>query len=199
MSHQQARANSRVPRVQLNHAGSIALVAAAIIFSILFLSLTRRGHASWSDFAHVTPATEKEYNLRVQLIPLDTGESRFKIKCRAVGFDEKLAWLIITEKALSSQEQRQRAHLWGSAQPEKAIRLKTLILPEGVGALMEEEEAPLFYEVELDAELMKTAYIYIDFPFPVKDGGYFYSIDLNAYLEHHRAKAKGKIKTGARS
>ena len=199
MSHQQARVNCRVPRVQGNHTGRIALVAAAMIFSILFLSLTRRGHAGWSDFAHVTPTTEKEYNLQVQLIPLDTGESRFKIKCRAVGFDEKLAWLIITEKALSSQEQRQRAHLWGSAQPEKAIRLKTLILPEGVGALMEEEEAPLFYEVELDAELMKTAYIYIDFPFPVKDGGYFYSIDLNAYLEHHRAKAKGKIKTGARS
>ena len=182
-------------QVHTNNPGRMALFAMAIIPFILFLSLTNRSYSSWSDFAHVTPATEKEYNLHVQLVPLDTRESKFKVKFKAVGYDEKLAWLIITTDALSVKGQQLRYHFWGSAKPEKAIRLKTLIMPVGVGGLSVENDDPAFYEIELEASLMENAYIYIDFPLPVKDGGYFYSIDLGAYLKHYRSKANDSLKS----
>ena len=43
---------------------------------------------------------------------------------------------------------------------------------------------------------MRRAYIYIDYPRPVDDGGYYYSIDLAHYLKDN-PRRKSEIRWGA--
>jgi hypothetical protein len=151
--------------------------------------MANQTHAGWSAFAHVTPDSEKKFNIEVSLIPMGGQKDNFLVRVKAVGYDHKLAWLIITSDKLSEKGQQLRSYIWESAKPEKDIILKKKLMPTGVGGFRTNSNDPKYYEVELDSDLIKHSYIYIDFPSMVFDGGYYYSIDLGEYLKHNQTSA----------
>ena len=92
------------------------------------------------------------------------------IKFDAIEYPDKHAWLILSSRKLSKNEQNLRYYIWeGTGAPANMV-LKSKINP-----------ATNDYEVKLTNQIIHSAYIYIDFPRPVNDGGYYYSIDLWRY------------------
>lgn len=158
-----------------------------VITIIALLLMANQIHAAWSRFAHVTPETENKFNITVSLLPLDETNNEFLVLVRLNAIEvDKQAWLIITYDGLSENEQQFRDVIWNSEKPEKKILLRTKLMPKGVSSFLSEDNDLKFYEVVLDAKHLKHSYIYIDFPWRVLDGGYFYSIDLPAYLKKYQ-------------
>lgn len=154
------------------------------LLTLVFLFLTLQAQAVWSEFAHVTPDTQEKYKLDVSITPIVGSENRFLIRLEAVGYDHKLAWLIVSSETLSVKDQELRDYIWSAAKPEKEILIKTKLMPTGVGGFPSSDQGEKrFYEVELDSQFISRAYIYIDFPSQVFDGGYYYSVDLGSFLQ----------------
>lgn len=145
------------------------------LITLILLLLTNQGYASWSSFAHVTPATEEKYGLTITLTPVTGVKNTFNVKLNAVDSDHKHAWLIITAKNLSVEEQEFRGNIWQGTPLAKQVLVKTELRAKGKGA-------ESYYEAELSLDNLRTGYIYIDFPSMVLDGGYYYSIDLSTYI-----------------
>lgn len=150
-------------------------------FVVLILLLaSSQVWASWSDFAHVTPETQQKYKLDVEISPLANRKNIFQVKFNSVGSKHKQAWLIVAAISLSKEEQKLRDYVWQSTPLISEISLKALLKP-----VSDKNSISSYYEVELTVELLKRAYIYIDFPFMVADGGYYYSIDLATFLAEY--------------
>ena len=149
-----------------------------IVLLTLFLT-TGEVQASWSRFAHVTPETQKEYKLDIEFSPIANRENIYRVRFNAISSKHKQAWLIIAADPLTKEEQKLRNYIWKTISPEKHILVKALL------KLVKNNNSPPYYEVELNSEILKRSYIYIDFPFRVADGGYYYSIDLSSFLEKH--------------
>jgi len=143
-----------------------------LVVVLLFIPLHALG--SWSGFAHVTPTTESKYGLTVEL--KEVAKNLFRVKLEAVGYDSKRAWLITSPRSLSSKEQMLRFEIWDR---KKSPLLKRLLKPKIV-------KNKYFYDIRLYRDTLSSSYIYIDFPRPVRDGGYYYSIDLPSYLSQYQ-------------
>lgn len=156
------------------------------LIALILVLVAVQAHAAWSAFAHVTPETEKQYELVVDMTPIQNEKGSFRIKFSAVGYDHKQAWLIIASDKLTEKEQELRGYIWESIKPPKQILVKAKLSPHGIGALSSKRDKPIYYEVELSSEMIERAYIYIDFPSMVLDGGYYYSIDLPTYLARYK-------------
>ena len=155
------------------------------IIALFLLLAADPVRASWSDFAHVTPETQDKYKIDVNFSPVANRENIYRVNFNAVGSKHKQAWLIIAAAPLSREEQKLRGYIWRSRPPKTEIFLKTLIKPVESKPTSSEEKPSPNYEVELSSEMIKRSYIYIDFPFMVADGGYYYSIDLGTYLAEY--------------
>lgn len=153
------------------------------MIAIVLLLISSQSQARWSRFAHVTPENESKYGLEVKLTPVDGQKSKFSIKVKAVADDAKNAWLIVASEALSKEGQELRYYIWQSKKTEKDILVKAMLMPTKGAGESSARRRPKYYEVELDSKLMGRSYIYIDFPSPVTDGGYYCSIDLGSYLK----------------
>jgi len=161
------------------------------VLGLFILFFTAQAHASWSAFAYITPETQEKYKLEVSISPIDGVRKKFLIRFNAVGYDSKLAWLIVTEEPLSEKGQELRDYIWSGVKTESEILIKSKMMPTGIGGFSsKDKKKERFYEIELDSELIKRAYIYIDFPSMVFDGGYYYSVDLGAFLENRQGVNK---------
>ena len=154
-----------------------------LIFILLFT--IGPAQASWSDFAHVTPETQQKYKLDVEISPVAGRKNIYRIKFNAVGSRHKQAWLIVAAATLSREEQKLRDLIWQSIPPKKEIFVKVLLKSMKANWKSSKDDMSQHYQVELSAELAKRSYIYIDFPFMVADGGYYYSIDLGTFLAEY--------------
>lgn len=154
------------------------------LITLIAILAAVQARAAWSAFAHVTPETEERYGLVVYVTQIE--KDSFRIRLPAVGYDHKRAWLIIASDRLTEREQALRSYIWQSTKPPRPILVKAKLSPRQSSASSPKQGEPRYYEVELSSEMIKRAYIYIDFPSVVLDGGYFYSIDLPAYLARHK-------------
>lgn len=154
------------------------------ILMVFFLTLANSSFASWSRYAYVTPETEAEYELNVQIERADSKNKTYLIRLDAIAFPSKQAWLIVTPKPLSASEQNQRSRFWGdklnTENVESIVPLRLTGIP--IFPQSNDIKSDLFYEIVISESQMHRTYIYIDFPTPVADGGYFYSIDLGSYV-----------------
>ena len=66
-----------------------------------------------------------------------------------------------------------RNYIWSKIPNRDDILVKAALLPT--------EEMKI--QFVLDKDLAMKSYVYIDFPKPVLDGGYYYSIDLKTYIQ----------------
>ncbi len=157
------------------------------IILILWLSLVNAAFASWSEFIVITPKNEPEHPFSIQVKTVPDHEERSRIRVIGPVDGRQHAWLIVCKKYVNSNEQAFRSALWSNAQNqniERVIRLRPVqtTLPES------SEQSQPYVEVELSHKQMRRAYIYIDYPKPVDDGGYHYSIDLVYYLDGSEGK-----------
>lgn len=148
------------------------------------LFLANNSFASWSRYAHVTPETETKFELNVQVEPVNNKKTAYLVRLEAVAFPSKQAWVIVTPKPLSPSAQNQRSRFWGDKLNTENVESIVPLRPTGIPIFPQSNEtkSEKFYEVVIPAGQMDRTYIYIDFPTRVADGGYYYSIDLGAYL-----------------
>ena len=97
--------------------------------------LTSQLNADWSSFAHITPDTEADFKLKISLSPVKNHVGKYSIKLKAVEYNSKLAWLVITKKPLSLSGQKLREHIWSNTKPEQKIVAKAQLLPTGIKGL----------------------------------------------------------------
>ncbi len=170
-----------------------------IVCTLVILMLTSQAQADWSGFAHVTPSSEAELKLKVSMTPVENQPGKYSVKLEAVGYNHKLAWLIIAKNALSPDGQQLRDYIWSGAKTEQDILVKVKLMPTGIGGFAQKEETEKFYVIELSSNLIERSYIYIDFPSPVFDGGYYYSIDIGAYYRKMASSANKPLKATPKS
>lgn len=154
---------------------------------ILAASLVNAAFAASSAFVVITPENEAKYPFLIEAIPVTDHEQHSRIRIIGTINGSRHAWLIICKKYVNSSGQNFRGFFWYSGRHEEIERVTRLhpgqtTLPESGDQIYE------YVEVELSHEQMRRAYIYIDYPFEVMDGGYYYSIDLAYYLEGSRGK-----------
>ncbi len=143
--------------------------------TLLLLLINSITYAVWSSFAHVTPDTEKEYELSIAFTSVKNKKNTYCVKLNAIDYDQKHAWLITATKELSPKEQNFRNFIWNTATNRKEKLTKNELYPKG-------KKDNLYYEIEISSNKICSSFIYIDFPSITFDGGYYYSIDLKSYL-----------------
>ncbi len=151
-----------------------------IFFLLLFLCPFLL-NASWSGFAVITPESEQKYNVHIKISKVDNQPNALKISIPVFN-PQKHSWLIICKNKLTQKQLDFRNYIWFSNVDSRSIVLKARLrmkenLLYGSGGLAKDK----FIEIILDKDIMDRSYIYIDFPSVVKDGGYYYTIDLSKY------------------
>ena len=155
-----------------------------IFWTLILILLTSQLQADWSGFAHITPRTEAKAGINVLINPIKNKLNKYSIKVNTIGYNQQYAWLIITKNKLTADKQQLREYIWnGATESEQNIILKTRLFPVGIAGFREKIEVEKFYLIELDSDLIKRSYIYIDYPSMILDGGYYYSIDLAKYYD----------------
>jgi len=153
-----------------------------ILISLMIPSLVQ---ASWSRYAYVSPETESEFELKVYVAPADKSNETYVVRLKAVSFPFKQAWVITTPKPLSPENQNQRNRFWSEEMNVSGVESIIPLRPKGIAMFKEAEESKKdkVYELVIPTSQIRRTYIYIDFPSPVNDGGYFYSIDIGSYVK----------------
>lgn len=151
-----------------------------VIFLVTFSSTAL---AVWSAFAHVTPATESKYQINVEFSKFESKPNqKYRVKIPAIGYGHQKTWLVLTAQVLNLSGEELRAFLWWKEQPKERV-LSILELK-----VKNSENGP-YYEHYLTEYEAQHGYIYVDYPGVTFDGGYYYSIDLRAYLSGLEASA----------
>jgi|GEM_PF-3260988 len=155
------------------------------LLAIVVLVFSSLAQASWSRYAYVSPETEKEYELKISVLPADKSNKTFIVKFSAVSFPFKQAWVITTPKPISPKEQNQRNRFWAEELNVSGVESIIPLRPKGISMFNSpgDSESEKVYELVVSASQVQRTYIYIDFPSSVDDGGYFYSIDLGSYVK----------------
>jgi hypothetical protein len=162
-----------------------------LIAPILLLVFANQALARWSSFVVVTPMSQsKEQEIVIpgkkswEQLHVEAKVSHqggmCTVKLRPVGYPSKQAWLVITSKQLSKKEQDLRSTIWGQSIQDPNIILKTKLSPYTVW-VVNDDFTDAYYELAISKTESQYAYIYIDFPVPVEDGGFYYSIDVGAF------------------
>ena len=162
------------------------------LIAIVLLAFASAATAAFSRFAVITPANETEHPfvIQVEAVPGHEGRSRIRV-IGDIGTSQR-AWLVVCRTSVNPCGPYFRDMFWFGAENDN-VELWMQLFPEQ--SLVPGWRGHLYpyVELELPPEQMHRAYIYIDFPHPVDDGGYYYSIDLAYYLEGAMGK-KGDLR-----
>lgn len=176
----------------------VSITNMKIIISALLIFLMNQAFASWSGFAAVTPESKSKYNIDLKTTISPKSEN-CTVTMQALAYPSKHAWLILTSKQLSEKEQELREFIWnGSLEPSSLVK-KIKLSPGGADKNGEENIKNLYYEFTISEVESKGAYVYIDFPDLVFDGGYYYSIDVGAFCTQARQYANKPLNATPKS
>ncbi len=144
--------------------------------SIFLLFFTTTALGMFSEFIHITPETRNKFDMPVCVTSATEAPSAKKIVFQLLRGSEieKHAWLIVTREYLYPKNQNFRSYIWESPKFDSNVEVHVKI-----NNLENEDKA----EVIISEYLMDRAYIYIDFPHAIFDGGYYYSIDLSTFKD----------------
>ncbi len=180
-----------VPLAFRFHFHSMLIRQTTLIIWIL-LAFAGAATASWSRFVVITPANETEYPIVVQVEAVPGHEGRSRIRVIGDVGSRQRAWLVVCRTSVNPCGPYFRDMFWFGAENED-VKLWMQLFPEQTLVPGWRGHLYPYVELELPAEQMHRAYIYIDFSHPVDDGGYYYSIDLAYYLKGALGK-KGDLK-----
>lgn len=164
------------------------------LMALTLLAVASTAMAAFSRFVVITPANEAKYPLLIQVEAVPGHERRSRIRVVGdVGSDQR-AWLVVCRESVDPGGQYFRDVFWFDAKDANIERYIQLFSEQTRVPGRGDHLYP-YVELELSHEQMRRAYIYIDYPYPVDDGGYYYSIDLAYYLESDLGK-KSEIQWG---
>ena len=142
------------------------------LFAALVLVASVAG-AAFSAFVHVTPDNQQEHGFDVCInrnyLDMQLTEIRIRGERPLKG-----GWLITTREYVEPSGQRFREYIWDDSIDDSPI--------ESITELQHDEEAGAT-RVLMPQEMLSRSYLYFDFPEPVFDGGFFYSIDLSTFAQ----------------
>ncbi|WP_078118480.1 hypothetical protein [Thiosocius teredinicola] len=158
------------------------------LVAILLFVFSSSSYSVWSAFAHVTPATESEYGIRVEFAEINQNLNReYRIKIPAIGHGYQKAWLVLTAQPLEKSGAELRAYIWWKEQPKARVLSALEMIPKVT-------KEGIFYETLLSEDEVQNGYIYVDYPHEMFDGGYYYSIELRSYVSGREASANKAFK-----
>ena len=139
-------------------------------------------YAVFSKFARITPETQEKHHVYVQILPVQGEKGKCKIIPPKV-HQGMNTYLITCRERIPAKEQNFRGYIWRRDWDRPDILSVAPLLPYGMEKYSNPSHVvrPMPNHVILDRSLLKRSYIYIDYPTPVLDGGYFYCIDLSTY------------------
>ena len=151
------------------------------VIPLFLLLFAQQAIASWSAFAVVTPESQSRYDVDIKSSVSNSGTCT--VKFDAIQYPHKHAWLILTSRKLSKREQELRYFIWEHTNAPPSLILISKISPatDQMKFMDYGNVNDAYYEILVKNQSGHNAYIYIDYPRPVDDGGYYYSIDLGAY------------------
>jgi hypothetical protein len=166
-----------------------------VILRILVCPSIPHAHGCGSQFVRVTPETQDEYGLYVQILPVDGSSDKVQIVLPAV-YESMTAHLIVCRDRVPAVKQDFRFAVWSLNRPQSAhlygrpsdgerpeiLSIAPLRLPiRPHKAVSNRVFGSRTATVLLDRHLFDRSYIYIDYATPVADGGDYYCIDLSTY------------------
>jgi hypothetical protein len=126
--------------------------------------------AFFSAFERITPSSEEsEHHPKVKFEK--SGENDYLVSISNVG---KHAWFVVCTEERKQNKREFREVIWKT--PGAKSDDIELVVPLRLG----EDRAS---QVQISDEFISRSYIVIDFPVPVFDGGFYYTIDIP---EFHR-------------
>lgn len=173
--------------------------------TVAYLTVTSPdARAQFSAFADVNSMNESKHGIKVEVAARKNQQHIYRIKTPMVG-GSKRCWLIVCKKKLGAKQQNFRDYIWTGESKKSDVLLKAqLTLEKGIDVQYSlhrdlfEPPKELYIEFTLHKDLVSRSYVYIDFPRPVLDGGYYYAIDLASYLKrsekdtNHTGKQVGR-------
>ena len=154
---------------------------------LIILLFTTPAYAVWSGFAALSKETSiHSATTKPQIEVLSTSDIQNKICSVKIypkaEYPSKQAWLVVAKKQLSIDEQKKlRNVIWGYAKKPEFLALITKLAVLQNNPYPQKNQEINLYEVSLDYSMAEQVYVFIDYPGPVLDGGYYYSIDINSY------------------
>ena len=171
---------------------------------VLSLLGAQTAYARWAKLLQVKPGMAEEPSISVKrLVSPDAKDCTLTLGNLDSG--ERHAWLIRADRELSPAEQEMRNYLWDhpagkvtpwpkqmtypvrapiksiTVQVPTSVDVKTVSPENQLSGAGEELQFILVYKVTLPKAEAKNAYLYIDYPTAISDGGWFYSVDLGAF------------------
>ncbi len=130
-------------------------------------------NAAFSMFVHVTPENQKEYGFHVCVDRNYLDTELVEVRIRG---EQPLrgGWLIITHEYVDESGQQFREYIWNDNATDSPI--------ESITDLQHDEEYGVT-RVLLPQDAFPRSYLYFDFPEPVFDGGFYFSIDLSTFAD----------------
>lgn len=124
-----------------------------------------------SAFERVTPSSEeRDYHPKVTLEV--TEENKYLLGISNIG---KEAWLVVCFEARKENEREFRKLIWkmpGARSDDIMLIVPLKINEDGTA------------QIHLSEELVSRSYVAIDFPNPVFDGDFYYTIDIPQFHKH---------------
>ena len=168
---------------------SITSASLAIWLGLVILVLHADiASAYFSAFVVITPRNEAEHPFLIQASAVEDQPGFTRIRVIGPVDASRKAWLIKCEQSLLPDSQNFRSAIWEGRESHKAIIDINLLEPTSTGLQESDGQQRAYVEVLLSNEELKRSYVYIDYPYEVRDGGYYYSIDLAYYLHGPSAR-----------
>ena len=150
--------------------------------SILTLLFPISVYAVFSIFVVIEPGSEFEKSFQFKLSHEDNVDM-CEIEFLPVGYSSKHAWLVVSSRSLTREEQELRDFIWGFETRPEFIEMISKLGPMNNETIASKKPKEASYKIILKPKIAKTSYVYIDFPSGVFDGGAYYSIPLANYCD----------------
>jgi len=139
-------------------------------------------YGAFSAFARITPETEAQHHICVQILPVEGRKGMYRILPPQAP-EHQRAYLITCREKVPPERQCFRKYIWFRSNARKDVLSVVPLLPHELGYF--EYGRPTVSDrsnnIFLARSLLSRTYIYIDYPHHVSDGGYCYCVDLSAY------------------
>jgi len=151
-----------------------------IIAATIILFFTQNALAIFSAFVIINPDSQKKYEFKVEITEQNDNNQNYEIVITKIG-GHKNAWLIETNNRLDPGELNFRDYIWSAKDDNNNIKSKKYIhMQENYS---KNESIPIAkMKIIVPKIKLQKSYVYLDFPYYVADGGYYYTIDLFAYV-----------------
>lgn len=170
---------------------NIKLCALLILMSASLPALAR-----FSEFVCISP-DNPDPRSNIQPVATFTSPERDHVSIQVpIIKGSRQYWLITCKEPLTEERQNFRRivqTLKGSARPplekrEDVVLIAPLRSTLGDTSEVADKTNSTSATIQMSLELAERSYIYIDYPYVVVDGGYFWAIDIPRFVKHLQTK-----------